>query len=494
MTPILHHYTLARLTLEAVTPLSITAGGGDGVFDMTLTRDANGLPALPGSTIAGVLRHLFWDLYGKSAMESLFGYQDSGQADRSRPSRLQVSWGCLHDSAGQPVEGLLLGAAGQRLVKDPVLQAALASRESPIHRDRVRIGHRGAASAQGKFDRAVLPAGHRFSAELALWSAHYPDPHWQRLLDLLQHPLFRLGGATRAGLGRLRLIQVHEGHFDLTTEAGRTAFARLPRGIGEIAGLTPATASHTPQARFLTFTLHLTPRSFWRIGQGDAPQKTDGNGKPADLLPKLEQRVVWDRATGEGRLGAAELLVPATSIKGALAHRVAFHANRMAGRWAEELLAHGQEYPKEACDEVQCLFGSARDDGEETGVHGQAGRLLVDDALLAFTKQDVHLMMHNAIDRFTGGVREHMLFMEELVWRKEIEVHGVIDTEEITNAARMALQAALDDLCQGRLSLGSGAGKGHGLFTGTIDWSDQGEWLQAPRPISEPTTIDQKVA
>lgn len=32
-------------------------------------------------------------------------------------------------------------------------------------------------------------------------------------------------------------------------------------------------------------------------------------------------------------------------------------------------------------------------------------------------------MMHNAIDRFTGGVREHMLSSEELIWKKEIEVH-----------------------------------------------------------------------
>lgn len=77
-----------------------------------------------------------------------------------------------------------------------------------------------------------------------------------------------------------------------------------------------------------------------------------------------------------------------------------------------------------------------------------------------------------------------MLFMEELVWGKGMEIQCVIATQGITDSARLALQAALDDLCQGRLSLGGGAGKGHGFFTGNIIWSDSGNWINSTMDTS----------
>lgn len=475
MTPELKHFYLARFTLETVTPLSITAGGADGVFDVTLVRDANDLPALPGSAIAGVMRHLYWDIYGCEPMADVFGYQER---DEGSPSRLHLSWGAIQDSQGKPVEGLLLGGAGRTRLEDRLLNAALDTEDSPITRDRVRIGHRGAAANTGKFDRAVLPAGYRFSAEISLWSNQAEDPSWQQVLHLLAHPLLRLGGGTRAGLGRLRVERLHAGHFDLTTESGRTTLGDLPRGLGDISKLTQVKLKKEGQTQFLTATLKLIPRGFWRIGQGDKPGKFD-NGKPADLLPKLETRVIWNES-GKGSEGAAELLIPASSLKGALAHRVAFHANRLVGRWAEETTSNLADYDKSVnCPEVRKLFGYARDDKSKNNTEpaGQSGRLFIDDAFLSFSDNDLKLMMHNAIDRFTGGVREHMLFMEELVWKKEISVSLTLDTQNITETARVALRHALDDLCKGRIAIGGGAAKGHGFCDGSIEWSDAGQWI-----------------
>lgn len=484
MTPDLKHFYLARFTLEAATPLSIAAGGADGVFDVTLIRDANGLPTLPGPAITGVMRHLYWDIHGCESMAEVFGYQ---AGDEGNPSRLHVSWGAIQDSKGKPVEGLLLGEDDQGRLGDPLLSAALATEEMPVVRDRVRISHRGVAADTGKFDRAVLPAGYRFSAEISLWSDQANDPRWQQVLDLLAHPLFRLGGGTRAGLGRLKVVErPRAGHFDLTTKAGRGALSRLPRGLGEIAGLAPVELKSHGQGQFLTATLKLKPRGFWRIGQGDKPTKYD-NGKPADLLPKLETRVIWDGA-GNGSGGATELLIPASSLKGALAHRFAFHANRLAGRWAEDLLAGGKVYDKSTdCDEVKILFGYERDDKDKGDKEpaGRAGRLFLDDAFLPFGDPDLKLMIHNAIDRFTGGVREHMLFMEELVWKKEIPVQLTLDTQDISNAARLALRHALDDLCKGRIAIGGGAAKGHGFCEGSISWNDGGAWINAPIPATQ---------
>ncbi|KOR32996.1 hypothetical protein TI05_03780 [Achromatium sp. WMS3] len=486
------NYHLARITLEAVTPLSIATGINDGIFDISLVRDVNGLPTLPGSAIAGVLRHLYWDLYGKQAAQVLFGYQKHYEFS---PSRLHISWGYLQDSTGQPVEGLLLGADNMRLTNDPILNAAMASRDLPNHRDRVHISHRGSTYYQGKFNRAILPAGNRFSVEIVLWSNKSQDPVWEQILELFQHPLFRIGGSTRGGLGRIKLVHAHTGQFDLQSKEGRKAFSGLAPNIGSSVGLTKYKIVTLPklQDRFITAKLKLIPHGFWRIGQGDNPQIKDDNGKEADVLPKLESRIVWypNAHGGEtAKIESIQLLVPTTALKGVLSHRVVFHANRHKQCWAEDILDI-KNSPKAICPEAQELFGSIQrlsnhrleSQNEATAQNtgaiktNHAGRVLFDDSFIKFTKDDLQLMTHNVIDRFTGGVREHMLFMEELVWKKEIVLRCVIDTQGISDSACHALHAALDDLCNGRLSLGTGAAQGHGFLSGIIEWSDNGRWI-----------------
>jgi CRISPR/Cas system CSM-associated protein Csm3 (group 7 of RAMP superfamily) len=280
-------------------------------------------------------------------------------------------------------------------------------------------------------------------------------------------------------LGKLKLINPHHAHsFDLTTDQGRKDFSNLSRNLADVEGLQSFEPGiFDTQSRFVTATLKLTPNGFWRIGQGDTSHCKDGSGKPADLLPKTEQRVKWKK--GHGKPAALALLVPASSLKGALAHRVAFHANRLAAYWAGP--DKPAQYDKsEQCEAVQRLFGHARDDRPaQTGQDpGQAGRVWLDDAYVAYDPgKDLKLMTHNAIDRFSGGVREHFLFSEELVWNKPVTVELLVDTDGLDGPPRDALRLALDDLCRGRLSLGGGAGKGHGFFQGEIAWSDQGRWI-----------------
>lgn len=485
MTPKFTHIYLVRVVLEAKTPLSIASGQADGVFDVALVRDANGLPAIPGSSIAGVLRHLYWSVYGEAEMKALFGWQEADQGD---PSRLHVSWGAIQDSQGRPVEGLLLGKERTRIETDPLLHAAWESAATPFNRDRVRVSHRGVAADKAKFDRAVLPAGYRFSAEISLVSEQARDPRWDRLIGLFAHPLFRVGGATRAGLGRLVPKKAFAGRFDLATPEGRAAFSALPPGLGESQGLKQVNIeSNANDGRYVSAVLRLKPRAFWRIGQGESGRLDDDNGKTADLLPKLEPRVVWK--DGKWDVAADELLVPASSVKGALAHRVAFHANCLAGRWAEGFSPEAlKTYDKsEECEEARTLFGFARDDrgGKEGDLPGQAGRVFIDDAFVQYTKDDLQLMIHNSIDRFTGGVREHMLFTEELVWGKEVELALAVDTQGIDEASRCAFALALEDLCSGRLALGGGAAKGHGFFDGKIKWFDDAAWIGDGKPRKE---------
>lgn len=490
------YFHLARFTLEAQTALSINTGSPDGVFDTALVRDANGLPTIPGTSLAGVLRHLFQDTQGELAADALFGVEGGGGSHaEGRASRVQVAWGCILNAKGVPVEDLALGDRERALSADAILEPLLRQREVPLVRNRVRIGHRGAAADTGKFDRAVLPAGYRFACELSLFDASDRPADWTQLLELLADPRLRLGGATRAGLGRMTLKSLATRCFDLKDHEknGDAAdFRKLGRGIGDTAGLTQADLAKTPAVApkgWVALDLQLTARDFWRIGQGNTsirPQDRKGpQEKESDALPVLEPCVTWTSPT-QAEFGLNLPLAPGSAIKGALAHRIEFYANcgepADSPRWADNhpdgLDDWDQPPARDQANDtrhgaVKALFGYSKERAAAGEATGQAGRVFIDDARVTLGPAEVGKLMHNAIDRFTGGVRERLLFGEDLLWRTPIKIQILIDTRaskqtdpDALRQGLTALRLALRDLLEGRLALGAGAGKGHGYFEG----------------------------
>ena len=115
---------LARVTIETCSALSIGSGAYHPQRDCQVVRDANGLPAVPGTSIAGVLRHLVFDLVGnEEGTAELFGSIEGG------PSRVEVSWAHIHDTNDKPVDRLELDE--RKLESDAILGAFLRS-SSPL--------------------------------------------------------------------------------------------------------------------------------------------------------------------------------------------------------------------------------------------------------------------------------------------------------------------------------------------------------------------------
>ena len=457
------HFHLARLSLECRTPLSIGTGQRDGIFDMQLATDANGLPAIPGTALAGVLRHLYRST-GRRDVDDLFGHADEQSA---QASRLQVSWGWICDSHGRPVDRLLLDRTV--IDQDPLLQHAAGLANAPQIRDRVRIGHRGVAADTAKFDRSVLPAGYRFVVELSLWGNGDDQQAWHELLALCNSPGFRLGGATRAGLGAIGLVAVDAAEFDLRDPQDAEAFRHLWRHQAPERHLQRIPAD--PGLATRQFVVRITPNGYWRIGRGSHSLQQDPNQKQADMLPRSERRVCWQDGRGQLEPQPA-LLIPASSIKGALAHRIAYHYNCLIGCFADEMSKDElQAWDKSShCKAVMALFGEASREGQNDR-QGRAGVLLIDDVYLPSRDYQGKLqgIMHNAIDRFTGGVRNGALYEEEMVWRTPVQFTiRVLDDRPLQDDPRIreALARSLNDLCEGRLALGAGSSKGHGYFHG----------------------------
>lgn len=459
MIPIHPIVRLARVTLETTAPLSIASGRNDGIFDTHLVRDANGLPLLPGTALAGVLRHHVVDRLGEGAADRLFGHHGRG-AEEGHTSRVSVTHGHLHDQNNRPVDGLRAGLS-------PWL-APLAD-ALPPKRDHVRLNRRGSVDGAGKFDRAFLPAGHRFSFDLILQSDSDDAADWEALTGAFASATFRLGGATRAGYGAVNVHAIRALTADLRTAEGRAAFAAWPARLD--APLPPMAASIQPPAGAgdsIAVQLVLTPEAGFRIGQPGATALSR-DSKPADAVPYTERRIVWrDDKAGEG---ARQIVIPASSVKGALRHRTAFHHARLTERFIrrnERLDDHAS-----ADDGLAPLFGEASD--TPVSHANQAGCLWFDDAVLGDGTWKTATQMHVSIDRFTGGARAGRLFKEELVHTKQpdaIRIRIALDPTRLRDAnieMRRALRLALEDLAQGRLALGAASSRGHGFFTGRIE-------------------------
>ena len=457
------HYHLLRITLEAKSAHGIHTGHGDTTHDSLVVRDANGLPTLPGSSIAGVLRHQFTKQYGMDASNKLFGYIN--QESQSQASWLTVAWGMIHDSHNQPLEGLLAQHEKDELLKDLL-------DDKPIVRQRVRLNEYGTAEDTGKFDTTWIPAGARYTTWIAYWcdGSEQSTQLWESFLSVLKQPQLHIGKGTRSGTGLFELISLHQGHWDLCTPEGRKGYTERPRARKDTRGLTQVSASsYTGHV----MTMQLQAESAWRIGGGEGmilnAQSTQD--KEPDLLPMHESRITWSK--GRGTLNSSQCyLLPATAIKGALRHRIAYHYRCLEGKFS----GNDSIESTDDCLAVRELFGYANADNASAGI------LVIHDIMISHTK--AKQMMHNKIDRFTGGVIDGALFSELVLWNTPITL--TIEVFEHTNSkisikTRKALALALEDLASGWLPLGAGGSRGLGMFYNPDEqgakWSDQGQWI-----------------
>ena len=477
---------LVRVTLEALSPLSIGSGESrtdkrcetksDGtktevdVVVAGIQRDANGLPTIPGPGLQGALRRLAEEVHGEKCARELFGHEDEAH-DAGRAGRVTWGWACAHDSADEAVCGLRLD--GLETESDEVLR--LLSKPEPVWRDHVALSGRHSVDGRRKFARAAAPVGTRFSAELSGWGGDAFRDDLRRLVALFLHPRLRVGGGSGRGYGRVALRAASHAEAPLDDADALRRLRRQPPSAPletdwserldapahfdteltlslECEGPIRIGASG-PHAESLT----LRARAGRRVDDGEAVPGARGapadeagaDGENAVLRLLREPYIVWG---GDGRGRAVRIdaeagsvppeqlrfPVPGSAIRGPLAHRTLFHANGAAGRCidADELKNHTDEDKRKAREErekrdvaLRNFFGAAKEAGDKDGDDGEgrAGRVLFDDAELRGAGHAVGID-HVSIDRFTGGAREltGALFREEALLGGRIEARVVI--------------------------------------------------------------------
>jgi len=471
------HRFLARVTIEFTTPFHIGSGSGGIVSDAMVVADANGLPALPGSSLAGVLRSEFGKRHTADRTNEIFGSQDRSDG---QGSPLSVSWGCIHDSNNRPVEGL----AGSERLNDAVLLNALDSVKGEVYRrDHVRLGPRGAVEGRGKFEESYVCAGHRFSFELELAGSKADRETWEVLLGILCNGSLRIGGKTRRGFGAFRAVSVRTAEFDLSKTL--TGYCEYPiRLVDDTAELVDwDKCSGGTEENSVFAELELEPEGYWMFGMGEDPVEME---HPADMASVRDTIIQWPGEDGPPRIVPDVLVIPGSAVKGAISHRVAFHYNSITGVFADLLEDRTDiEKPNHA---VQQLFGSITNaenqdpDGGDSG--GSRGRILIDDVFLSDGQYPSQRVPHVSLDRFTGGAKtlSGALFSERPLWKGDpitlrltISERGGVEPD-----VWKALELTLDDLAGGRLQMGGGSGRGLGFFRAPkgVSWSDGGNWIR----------------
>lgn len=503
---------IARIYLEADSAFAINSGKIGLIHDNEILRDANGLPFIPGTSLAGVIRHLMG-----SADETAMVFGSGGKDGVG--SRVMISSAHLIGEVGKVIEGL------QAI---PESNFYNHFQRLPF-RDHVAINEKGAAVKGAKFDDEIIFKGTRFVFDIELICESSQEPVWDKLLNALVHPDFRIGHGSRKGMGKLKVLEEsRQMSYDLRLDEGLDNYLQKSASLnGDLPGEKNAVISNgMSNDEYRLEKFELVPEDFFLFGAGYGDSDVDRTSK-------REKMVTW--IDGKPRISEQEyILIPATSIKGALAHRVIFYYNSEIGNhiqstdqsddkftsadldsiikqlkklgeieklsletsdkefnsrleavsnfnfsetdeWVrfEKELANDLEFAKRkdktediSTKIVRDLFGYASDQEQAKG-QGQRGNVVIEDIYIPYHPDKEKIFNHVKIDRFTGGASNSALFQEKAYYHPaeiSIEIFIKKTVLDINPHYSIAWNKAINDLKSGLIPLGGMTTKGHGLF------------------------------
>ncbi|MDT3440480.1 RAMP superfamily CRISPR-associated protein [Pseudofrankia sp. BMG5.37] len=524
--------------LELRGPLHVGGLGGDPSVDLPVAVDGRSRLYVPGTSLAGALRGWMTGTSARHRLGQLWGFVP----DSDEPDPQEV---------GDPDIDPVRRAEGQasRVVLRDGLLCETADLGSPLPRRRLEIRTSvgidrwtGTAAEGILFTRAIVPAGTYLSFELDVESTDETRARDRArlvaLLDALRAGEISLGGAVSRGLGRLRLLD--DVTIDEQDFAGKSGLLAFLRDGGQRRSLADMRAAAVADDAALTARRHLVVTVVW---EPIAPVmvRADRAGGELDSLPLTGR--VSDGPDGSPQL---RLAIPGGSLKGVLRTRAELILRTVAGETTGEpasvpLSAEFHDQLRMAVlQPVWALFGEpprlpgrrARDETPRRIPWGR-GAAQVDDCVSADTLDarqwerlvvekdipaDLRAWMtanrleqadHVAIDRWTGGAADKLLFTVLEPWAVDwLPITVTLDLDRLdelenrperpeervepgpeSDVAVGLLLLVLRDLELGRLPIGQGVNRGFGDITAsvTVRHPDDG----VPRPLADYVRSDQ---
>jgi CRISPR/Cas system CSM-associated protein Csm3 (group 7 of RAMP superfamily) len=435
---------------ELITQSPLHFGGIslDPTIDLALALDGRGRYYIPGTSLAGALRQWMYGNLDRDLTRLLWGYQEQNR-----------------------------GHASFILVEDAYFDLPNIEIRDGVGIDR----YSGTAAGGKKFDQAIIPKGVKCNFAMSVEIAAQGDfsNALDDLLDALCAGEIRLGAAKTRGLGRVKLEDCQKLTQTLNTRVGMLQALRDT--------IDSSYQPYTPKPPRQTAQLQIAIT--WKpIGAVMVKDAIEGNA--VDAIPLTS-------ADGEN----LALVIPGSSIKGALrsqAERIVRTVMNISAKKDDEFL----EQVKVPI--VENLFGAAADkDRQKLG----QGALFVDDCyshdrmtnaawqeVIQATRKDknpntqqsynpegelitalsnaglpsVQQAVHVAIDRWTGGAAEHMLYSNlepfGINWHQIELTVNLERLQEMKLPAIALLLLLLRDLSRQKIPLGYGVNRGMGAI------------------------------
>jgi len=308
------HRYIARITLEATTPLAVGSGLSSLSTDATVIRDFNELPYIPGTSLTGILRAGLDDKLDASSLNNLFGsLEQIGKDEWERSgSRITISDAYLIGDKGKVLQAIT--------PKDEWPDIFNAYLELPV-REHVRITAKGSAALHGKFDQEVVYKGSRFTFEIELQGSSEDKSNWNALLDIINADLFLVGGSQTKGFGLMKTIEngIAQKVYDLTNENDLKDYLDLSPDLNTSIGISqdsPPSKSKSWEKKSVKLNM---ADALFHFGSGYGSSFADASNYQ-------ESEIIWDDHS-QPKLSDPCWVIPGTSIKGVLAHRIAYEHN-----------------------------------------------------------------------------------------------------------------------------------------------------------------------
>lgn len=402
---------------ECTEPLHI--GSADGDTESVLIHPIDHVPFIQASSIAGVFRVYFEQVYKSNETENIFGdrtFTENSNASE-KGSKVRFTDGIFFNE-GRDLKLELR----PRVSIDPVSGTC---KESLLKGSHQKSGH--------KFNMEYIGAGARFRFQVYLYDKEYKNKI-EDIFAAMNQRMIQFGGQKSNGCGYIKVQHLLCKEFDMTKINDRQQWYE---------------EDELKEQDYTDITKELS---------GDPCLKNafevavEGCTEGELLIKSISVSEVGKNAADSENIRNAkgDYIVPGSSLKGALRSQM------------EKITAYLQENGAFCEDIIDDAFGKKSMADQK----GRTGNLFVCDTVVGEQSKnmDAPLSRRIHIDKFTGGVMQGGLFSEKNI-SGDMQIQITIKNKNHPDKTCAILLMALRDLAIGAMSVGGGYNIGKGMIS-----------------------------
>lgn len=436
------HYL--KITFQLDSPLCIGSGRND-ITDQDILRDARGIPYIPGSAVAGVLREACQGIMDDKAWKYYFGYSSTNTGNKVKSDNDIIESQIIFYDAT---------LVGDNKDKDGNPKYRISQRDS------VALNEYKSAKKQAKFDWEILEGDCKFQTFIEI-SEEQSDVNEKVKVDevltniakIWKETDIRFGAKTTRGYGKICNVEIIGKNFDFTSKDEISSwldFDIFEENSWENAILYEDMLNTLMKDNIWTLKDNNRLSLKLRLEGGLSIRRYSTECSDEESAPDQEQltTVKFDKN------GSEEVaVIPGTTWAGAIGHRM------------EELIKSSKVKEVEISkDYIQKYY-----------YFGTVDSKVKEKSLIYFNESKLtggqfKKMSRNAIDRFLGSTAEGALFTEKIYIGGETTLDISFGDPYNTAVSYSddfikALAATLTDLHEGYLAVGGVTSVGRGVFS-----------------------------